>query len=250
MTTVDPTVPEFNIVVDLLVSSETGNLLLLALAATLVAGAWLGMRIYLHRYGARTEGTVKEAFVKSTTVSSPDFSASSRMRSHYLKIEYTGPDRVKRIIKGSRYASELDDKEQASLQVGGRSRCTTSSAGRESPCIMSRFGITLRRLHRWLRPFFSSLWRSTRSRALFSSRVPRSKRARASIPPANKGGLSAPALFREQGISVEGHEEPIEAFILTKFNLAAQRTVGQLRCPPAADLRRWASQLTNQRRRL
>ena len=120
MTQVDPTVPEFNIVVDLLVSSETGNLLLVALAATLVAGAWLGMRIYLHRYGARTEGTVKEAFVKSTTVSSPDFSASSRMHSHYLKIEYAGPDRVKRIIKGSRYASQLDDKERASLQVGGK----------------------------------------------------------------------------------------------------------------------------------
>ncbi len=120
MTQVDPTVPEFNIVVDLLVSSESGNLLLVALAATLVAGAWLGMRISLHRYGARTEGTVKEAFVKSATVSSPDFHASSRMYSHYLKIEYAGPDRVKRIIKGSRYASHLDDKEEASLQVGGK----------------------------------------------------------------------------------------------------------------------------------
>jgi hypothetical protein len=120
MAQVDAIISDFSIVVYLLVSSPNGNLLLVALAATLVAGTWLGMRIYLHRYGARTEGTVTEAFVKSTTVDSTDFSASSRMHSHYLKIQYAGPDRVKRIIKGSRYASELDDNERASLQVGGK----------------------------------------------------------------------------------------------------------------------------------
>lgn len=120
MAQVDPAIPDLSTGVDLLVSSATGNLLLVALAATLIAGAWLGMRFYLHRFGARTEGTVKEAYVKSTTVDSSDFSTSSRMRTHYLKIQYTGPDRVKRLIKGSRYASELDDKERASLQVGGK----------------------------------------------------------------------------------------------------------------------------------
>ncbi len=119
MMSVDATIREFS-VFGHLVSNVTGILLLGALATTVTAATWLGMRVYLRWYGVLTEGTVNEAFVQSSNVRSGEFSASSRMDSHYLKIQYDGADGVKHIINGKRYASVLDAKERASLQVGGK----------------------------------------------------------------------------------------------------------------------------------
>ncbi len=91
---------------------------IIVLAVNLFAVAWLGLRFYLHRYGKLTEGTVKEALVQSSRSSSDGFASSTRMYTYTLKIQYTGPDGKKRMVKGSRYTS--DDAVRRSLQVDSK----------------------------------------------------------------------------------------------------------------------------------
>ena len=99
-------------------SSILSPILLIVLAVNLVAAAWLGLRIYLHMYGTLTDGTVKEALVRSSRTSSDGFDSSTRMYTYTLKIQYTGSDGKKRMVKGSRYTS--DDAVRKTLQVDSK----------------------------------------------------------------------------------------------------------------------------------
>lgn len=92
MTAVESPVPEFSI------SCYPPHLIstiifCAVLAVTVAAGAWFWKRLYLHVYGVRTEGTVKESAVTSSRVANGEFSASSKVYTRDLIIEYTGPGR-------------------------------------------------------------------------------------------------------------------------------------------------------------
>lgn len=108
MNSVDTSVREFSIAFypPALLSTI---LFITALVLTIAALSWLGMRFYLHRYGVLTEGRVSESSVKISQVSTGEFSASKRSYTHYLTIQFTGPDGIKRTVKGTRYSFEGDD---------------------------------------------------------------------------------------------------------------------------------------------
>lgn len=119
MTAIDSTVREFSIA--FYPPNTFGAIFFFAaLATTLAAGTWLGMRFYLHKYGVMTEGTVTESSVKSERIGSSGFSTSSRLHTHRLTIEFTAPDGVKRTVKGRHYSSEGDKESRDNLQVGGK----------------------------------------------------------------------------------------------------------------------------------
>ncbi len=106
MTAVDSPVPEFSIA---LYSPHMISIIIfcITLALAVSAGAWFGKRLYLHLYGVRTEGTVKESTVTTSSVKGSGISASSRVSTHHMTIEYTGPDGKRRIIKGTSYSDKI-----------------------------------------------------------------------------------------------------------------------------------------------
>ncbi|MBU0479698.1 MAG: hypothetical protein KKG47_01220 [Proteobacteria bacterium] len=63
------------------------------------------MRLYLHIFGERAEGTVIESLLKHSFVSGNELSTSRFVDTRYLTVEYTGPDHVKRIVKGRSYSN-------------------------------------------------------------------------------------------------------------------------------------------------
>lgn len=91
-----------------------------ALAVSIAAGAWLGLRFYLHRYGAMAEGTVTELSQKSSLLKGFEFSGPARTYIRYLTIEFTAPDGVKRTVKGTDYSNEKDRGSKEIPRVGGK----------------------------------------------------------------------------------------------------------------------------------
>ncbi len=89
-----------------------------ALAVTFAAAVWLGMRFYLHRYGVMTEGTVTKSLVETSLVKGSGFSASTMSYTRNLTIEFTGPDGVKRSVKGTHFTT--DDGSKDVPRVGGK----------------------------------------------------------------------------------------------------------------------------------
>ncbi len=119
MNTVDSSVREFSIA---FYPPNNFNTIFFcaALAVTLAVGVWLGMRFYLHLYGVRTEGTVTESRVKTSRVKNGEFSASKESYTRYLTVEFTGPDGVKRTVKGKNFSREADEGSKDVPRVGGK----------------------------------------------------------------------------------------------------------------------------------
>jgi hypothetical protein len=114
MTAVDTTVREFSIS---FYQPSTFNTIFLcaALVALLVAGTWFGMRLYLHLFGVKTDGQVIEARVKSSMVKTEEFSPTRFLYTSRMKIEYTGPDGVKRTVKGTSYSREMGGNDEVQV---------------------------------------------------------------------------------------------------------------------------------------
>ncbi len=110
MNSVDSSVREFSIAFypPTLLSTI---LFITALALTIAALSWLGMRIYLHGYGVLTEGRVTESSVKITRTRSGEFTPAKRSYTRYLTIQFTGHDGVNRTVKGTHYSFDGNDKD-------------------------------------------------------------------------------------------------------------------------------------------
>jgi len=105
MTAVDSTVREFSISF-YQPTTIKAVFFCVALAGLLAAGTWLGMRLYLHLFGARAEGKVIESTVKMHSVKGNELSISRFVYTRHLKIEFTGPDGVTRTLKGRHYSNK------------------------------------------------------------------------------------------------------------------------------------------------